>query len=61
VSYLQAELLADHHPLDLVGAFVDLGGLDRSSSEYQRVSPRAIELGRESSQCHLVPKSASEF
>ena len=40
------QLFRDHHALDLVGAFVDLGGLQRSSGSCRLVLLSAAELQR---------------
>ncbi len=48
---LAEQLFCDHHALDLVGAFVDLGGLARPSVCCRIVVHSVTELRRQSGVC----------
>ena len=55
------QALGDDHPLDLVGALVDLGGLVRPSGPCSLVSESAPEQGRQSAGCWPVLSGAGPY
>lgn len=58
---LPEQLLRDHHSLDLIRAFVDLGGLNRSSVWCRVVLHNAAELRRLSMPCWAVLACVVEY